>query len=271
MNQQLTGLNLDIVAATKKLATSTINVDFFSGAGIIEGEVKLASQPVNSPNFSRIELEENIVVVGEGNRVVFSEAMAGKTPEKLKIPAMALQYIQMLSNLEYEAIGINIRGFVSFPGDKNAASKYIASNFLANASWQTISELPLRDASINIVFERERSSVYLNIAKAAMRKEEDETTVPIIMFSGSFSYVLNGDFSEKLAYMQEIIANWQTDLTAFNEIINNHFLAQNTVSSYQKTPQMSRYKEITQIESYQEMPQTESESETNLFAMNGVA
>ncbi len=270
MNQQLTGLNLDIVAATKKPATSTINVDFFSGAGIIEGEIKLASQPVNSKNFSRIELEENIVIVGEGNRIVFSEAMADKIPEKLKIPAMALQYIQMLSNLEYEAIGINIRGFLSFPEDKDAASKYIVSNFLANASWQTIGELPVRAASINLVFDRERSPFYLNIAEAAMRKEEDEATVPIVMFSGSFSYVLNGNAAEKLAYMHEVIANWQTDFTAFNEIINNHFLAQNTVGSYQEMPQMSSYQEITQIEAYQEIPQTESESRTNLFAMNGV-
>ncbi|MCV3217087.1 hypothetical protein OGM63_26865 [Plectonema radiosum NIES-515] len=271
MNQQLAGLNLDIVAATKKPATSTINLDFFSGAGIIEGEIKLASGPVNSKNFSRIELEENIVIVGEGNRVVFSEAMAGKTPDQLKIPVIASKYIQMLSNLEYEAIGVNIRGFLSFPEGKDAASRYIASNFLANASWQTIGFSPVR-ASINLVFDRERSPFYLNIAEAAMRKEEDEATVPIVMFSGSFSYVVNGESAaEKIAYMHEIIANWQTDFTAFNEIINNHFLAQNTAVNYQEMPQMSSYQEMPQIEAYQEMSQTESESETNLFVMNGVS
>ena len=113
MNQQLSGLNLDIVVATKKPATSIINVDFFRGAGIIAESIKLASQPVNSTNFSRIEIEENIAITGEGTRVAFSEAMADKTPEKLKIPAMASKYVQMLSNLEYEAIGINIRGFLS--------------------------------------------------------------------------------------------------------------------------------------------------------------
>jgi hypothetical protein len=41
MSQQLSGLNLDIVAATRKPAVSTINPDFFSGAGIIEGDTKL--------------------------------------------------------------------------------------------------------------------------------------------------------------------------------------------------------------------------------------
>lgn len=262
MNQQLAGLNIDIVFATKKQALSTITPDFFSGAGIVDGEIELVSQPVLTKNFARMELVENIVIVGEPNRVVFSEAMADKKYEKLKITAMASKYIQMLSNLEYEAIGINIRGFLSFPEDKDAARRYIASNFLANASWQTLGKSPVR-ASINLVFDRERSPFYLNIAEAAMRKEEDETTVPIVMFSGSFSYVVNSESAaEKIAYMHEIIANWQTDLAAFNEIINNHLLAQNTAHNYQEMPQMS---------SYQEMPQTESESETNVFAMNGVS
>jgi hypothetical protein len=271
MNQQLAGLNLDIVAATKKPAASTINLDFFSGAGIIEGEIKLASQPVNSKNFSRIELSENIIIVGEENRVIFSEAMAGKTPESLKIPAMASKYIQMLSNLEYEAIVVNIRGFLAFPEDKDAASRYIASNFLVNAPWQTIGKSPVR-ASVNLVFTLEGSPFYLNIAEAAMRKEEDETTVPIVMFSGSFSYVLKGESAaEKIAYMQGVIANWQNDFTAFNEIINNHLLAQNTAENYQETPQMSSYQEMPQVEVYQEISQTESESEANVFAMNGVS
>jgi hypothetical protein len=259
MNQQLSGLNLDIVAATRKPAASTINPDFFSGAGIIKGEIELTSQPVNARNFSRMELANNIVVVGEGNRVIFSEAMADKTPDKLSIPGMASKYIQTLPNLEYEAIGINIRGFLSFPENKDAASKYITSNFLANASWQGIGKSPVR-ASVNLVFDMERSPLYLSIAEAAMRKEEDETTVPIVMFSGSFSYAIDAESAaEKIAYMQEKISNWQTDFAAFNEIINHHFLIQNTVENYQHIPT---------LEVYEEIPQRESEA--NLFAMNGV-
>jgi hypothetical protein len=259
MSQQLSGLNLDIVAATRKPAVSTINSDFFSGAGIIEGDTKLVSQPASARNFSRMEFEKNIVVVGEGNRVIFSETMLDKTPEQLGIPVIAGKYIQTLPNLEYEAIGINIRGFLSFPEGKDTASKYITSNFLADASWQGIGKSAVR-ASVNLVFDMERSPLYLSITEATMRKEEDETTIPIVMFSGSFSYAINGKNSaEDIAYMQGIINNWQTDFATFNEIINHHFLANNRLESYQAN---------SQIQAYKEMPY--GESEANLFAMNGV-
>jgi hypothetical protein len=254
MNQQLAGLNIDIVFATKKQALSTITPDFFSGAGIVDGEIELVSQPVLAKNFARMELVENIVIVGEPNRIVFSEAMVDKKYEKLVIPAMARKYTQTLPNLEYEAIGINIRGFLSFPDSQDAASRYIASNFLAAGTWQAIGTSPMR-ASINLVFQLERAPLYLSIAEAAV-KQADETTTPIVMFSGSFSYTLNGESaSEKLAYMHECIGNWQADFAAFTDIINNHFLAQTATNSFPQLPHID----------------SDSVVSPDIFAMSGVA
>jgi hypothetical protein len=236
MNQRLEGINLDIVVATKKPAISTITPEFFNGAGISDSEIELVSDHIYTKNYARMELAHNISISGELNRVTFSEAMVGKSLELLKVPGMAKRYTQTLSNLEYEAIGLNFRGFLSFPSDPDGARKYILSNFFPNASWQTICDTVR--AGISLVFEKPRSPLYMNIAEATVRKE-DETTMPIVVFSGSFSYVLDGESAaEKLAYMHECIGNWQSDFAEFIEIIDNHFLAKPVIESYPQLPSL---------------------------------
>jgi hypothetical protein len=244
---ELEGINLDIAIATEKSAVSTINPEFLIAAGISD-EIQLVSEPILTKDFASVELAQNIRISGEFGRVAFSELMAGKTDESLKIPSMAIRYTKTLSHLGYKAFALNYRGFRSFPSDQDGARKYIIENFFPNASWQTIGKSPAR-ASVNLVFEMSRSPVYMNITEATVRKE-DESTMPIVMFSGSFSYVLDGESAaEKLAYMHECIGNWQSDFAEFTDIINNHFLVQPVV------------------ESYQQLPQVETEEIPNIFAM----
>ncbi len=242
MNEQLSGLNFDIVIATTKPAISTIAPTFLDAANITSG-MELASEPISTPGYARSEYKKppkgSIILTAEQNRVVFSETLDSEDKEMPAIIRMSRSYTQMLTNLGYEAIGLNFRGFLAFPENKDAASKYITSNFLANSSFLSIGKSPVR-ASINLVFDTERCPVYFSIAEAGMRKEEEETTTPIVMFSGSFSYVLKGEASaEKLAYMHECIGNCQFDYAVFTDIINNHFLAQNVIEpSYQQVPQL---------------------------------
>jgi hypothetical protein len=245
MIQQLSGLNIDIVIATSKPAGPTITSAFFDAANITDGGMKLASKPVSTPEYGRMEYEyENdskkiIAVTGEQNRVGFSQTLNSEDNEAPAIIRMSTNYTQMLPNLGCEAVGISFRGLKACPEDKDAASRFITSNFLAKSSFASIGKSPVR-ASINLVFDTERCPAYFNIAEASMRKEEEETTTPIVVFSGSFSYVLKGETSaEKLAYMHECIGNWQFDYAVFTDIVNNHFLAQNVVEPiYQELPQL---------------------------------
>lgn len=254
MNHKNAGLNTDIIIITKKSVISTVTSDFFSGAGIIEeGELELASKPILAPAFARVEYKDNadksvIVTAEANNRVIFSETINDKSFEQPLIKKMACKYTQTLPNLDYEAVLVSFRNFLSFPDSQDEAIKYIASNFLTNGSWQTIGKSPVR-ASIDLVFDMEHAPLYLKIASATMRLE-DETTIPVVMFSGSFSYILDGESAaEKLAYIHECIGNWQTDFDAFTDIVNNNFIVQNAVeSSYQL--------------------QAPVETETNLFAMS---
>lgn len=243
MRKQLSGLNLDISIATRKSLTSTIDSVILDAANITSG-MELASEPVSAPGYTRKEFkkegkEGTIAVTAEQNIVRFSETLMDGVNEAPAIIKMSRSYTQMLPNLGYEAVANNLRVFLPCPEDKDAASRYITQNFLANSLFQSTSKPPKR-LSINFALETERCPVYFSIAEAVMQKESEESTTPIVVFSGSFTYALKGeDSAEKLAYMHECIGNWQLDYAVFTDIINNHFLPQNVVEpSYQLEPQV---------------------------------
>lgn len=243
MTQELSGLNYDIVIAATKSTTSTTTPGFLDAANITSG-MELASEPVSAPGYARMEYkkegkEGTIAVAAEQNIVRFSETLMDGVNEAPAIIRMSRSYTQMLPNLGYEAVANNLRVLLPCPEDSYAASRYIIQNFFANSLFQSTSKPPKR-LSINFVLETERCPVYFSIAEASMRKELEEATTPIVVFSGSFTYALKGeDSSEKLAYMHECIGNWQLDYAVFNDIINNHLLPQNVVEpSYQQVPQL---------------------------------
>ncbi|MGB3755003.1 MAG: hypothetical protein WBA07_01330 [Rivularia sp. (in: cyanobacteria)] len=114
-------------------------------------------------------------------------------------------------------------------------------------------------ASLNLVYKLQRAPFYLTVTEAALRAEaEGETNTPIIMFSGSFSYELDGENNaEKLLKLNSVFDNWQSDLEDYKNIISNKFLAQ-------KTSRVGEYSLETNNN-----PETNHDSETNnLFAMS---
>lgn len=64
----------------------------------------------------------------------------------------------------------------------------------------------------------------LNITEAALNQKDK--SIPIVIFSGSFSYqVIGNTVEQKLGYVNQVIGNWFTDITAFSSLVNDKFLA----------------------------------------------
>ncbi|OKH30349.1 hypothetical protein NIES2101_42485 [Calothrix sp. HK-06] len=101
MQQQLSGLNFDIVIPTSKPATSTIAATFLDAANITSG-MELASEPISTPGYARTEyrkpLNGSIILTAEQTRVGFSETFSsdGEAPAIIR---MSRSYTQMLPNL----------------------------------------------------------------------------------------------------------------------------------------------------------------------------
>ena len=222
MSQPLTVQELVIVIVAKNQSPSILNPDFLKYSGIIPAEWEFAGKPIFSSNLTRVSFKNGVSIVGEPNRVIFAEPIADKTTATVSIANIAQKYVQALPNMDFQAVGINPRGFVAFK-EVDAARKFITENLLSTGAWKEEGEAPMQ-ASLNLVYKLQNTPFALNITQAELRQQDK--IIPIVIFSGNFSYqVTSNNTEEKLGSIDRVIENWFTDITTFSNLINNKFLS----------------------------------------------
>ncbi len=224
MSQSLITQELGIIIAAKNHNPTLLNSDFLKYSGIVPAEWELARQPISTQNVSQIAFTNGVMIVAEPTRVIFIEAIEGKAAAEIIVADIAKKYVQTLPNVEYEAVGLNPRSYITFDQQQDTASQYLAKTLLSPGPWQEVGTAPVR-ATLNLVYTLERCPFYLTVSEAALRNP-DETSTPIVLFNGSFSYeVKSVTAPERLGNLHQIIDNWQVDLAAYQEIISTKFLA----------------------------------------------
>jgi hypothetical protein len=74
------------------------------------------------------------------------------------------------------------------------------------------------------VYSLERGELNLSVAEALLQLQDADPT-PAVLFSGSFQYEVAGELEgEKLQHLYQLLENWQPDLEAYREIVNQRFL-----------------------------------------------
>jgi hypothetical protein len=223
MSQTLITQEFGIIIAAKNHKPTILNPDFLKYSGIVPTEWELARQPIYTQSISQVAFTNGIVIIAEPTRVMFIEAIENKTVEEIAVAAIAKKYVEALPNVEYEAVGINPRGYVAFEKDIDAARLFITETLLSAGTWQEVGTAPVR-ATLNLAYTLERGPFYLSVNEAALRNP-DETSTPIVLFSGSFSYEVKSETPvERKNSIHQGIDNWQADLLAYQEIISNKFL-----------------------------------------------
>ena len=221
---QISVQELVIVIAAKNNNPTILTVDFLRYSGIIPSDWELARQPVLTNSAAQVIFTNGISIVAETNRIIFIEQVTDKNPNEIAIPLVARKYVEILPNAEYQAIGLNPRGYASFETSEDAARNYLSKTLLAPGAWQEIGTAPVR-ATINYIYNLERGQFNLSVSEAAMR-QTDETTTPIVLFSGNFSYeIASNSKAEQLKNLYQALNNWQADLETYTDIVNNKFLA----------------------------------------------
>lgn len=224
MSQSLITQELGIIIAAKNHNPTLLNSDFLKYSGIVPAEWELARQPISTQNVSQVAFTNGVMIVAEPTRVIFIEAIEGKVATEIIVADIAKKYVQTLPNVEYEAVGLNPRSYITFDRQQDAASQYLAKTLLSPGPWQEVGTAPVR-ATLNLVYTMDRCPFYLTVSEAALRNP-DETSTPIVLFNGSFSYeVKSVTAPERLGNLHQIIDNWQADLAAYQEIISTKFLA----------------------------------------------
>jgi hypothetical protein len=230
MSQSLITQEFGIIIAAKNHNPTLLNPDFLKYSGIVPTEWELARQPVFTQSVSQVAFTNGVMIVAEPTRVIFIEAIEGKAAAEIVVADIAKKYVQTLPNVEYEAVGLNPRSYMTFDQQQDAARQYLAETLLSPGPWQEVGTAPVR-ATLNLIYTLERCPFYLTVSEAALRNP-DETSTPIVLFNGSFSYEIKSETAqERLIELRQIINNWQADMSSYQEIINTKFLAKSPFST----------------------------------------
>lgn len=225
MNQTVKLQELALVVAVNNHNPSILTIDFLKYSGIIPSDWQPATPPNSSNRTGIISFTNGITLVAEPNRIIFVEAITEKPTASIEIPFIASRYIEKLPNIEYIGAGINIKGHVALNTSPDSARKYIQETLLSPGAWLEVDNAPV-NATINLTYTLERCLFNLSIMSATLR-EQDETTTPIVLFNGTFSYEqANPNLKTQLKDLQQVFDNWQTDVKTYCDIINNKFLNQ---------------------------------------------
>ncbi|MFM7365820.1 MAG: hypothetical protein ACKO11_15255 [Cuspidothrix sp.] len=223
-NLQLSEIAIALVA--KNLNPAVLNPDFLKYTGIIPTEWELATQPVYNSNLVQLVYKNGVGIIVQPNRLNVLEMIGGKPPTEIQFATVALQLIDKLSQIEYQAVGINPKAFVSFPTDEEAY-QYICGKLLAPGAWQEFGESKV-NAALELSYRLKQGS--LNLAINQVNVQFGEQTTPAILFSGNLNYPLTGNtLPEKLQDLKRIISNWPNDVKTFQQLLVGKFLPSSAV------------------------------------------
>jgi hypothetical protein len=213
---------LGIVVAMQQPNPNLVTAEFLKLSGIIPLDWQLAREPINNDKISQLLFTNGVSIVAEPNRIMFGENIGDQDINTLTVATIAQKYLDIFKLAKYSAIGINIRSYSPQPTIQSA-TEYINQQLLGNGNWQKYGTAPVQ-AALNLVYTLAGRQLNLDVAAAGIQFAEQEIT-PVILFSGNFSYNLApSETTNNLAAAHQVLATWQTDLSAYCELITDRFL-----------------------------------------------
>jgi hypothetical protein len=217
---------LGIVVAMQQPNPNLVTAEFLKLSGIIPADWQLAQEPVNTDRISQLLFTNSVSIVAEPNRIMFGENIGDRDISTLTVAQVAHKYTEIFKLAKYSAIGINIRSY-SPQASIQSATQYINHQLLADGSWQNYGTTPVQ-AALSLTYNLPNRQLNLDITAAGMQFGQAEIT-PVILFSGNFRYNLaDAELGETAAAVGRVLTNWQTDLSAYCELITDRFLSPGT-------------------------------------------
>ncbi|MEM8640612.1 MAG: hypothetical protein AAGG51_17610 [Cyanobacteria bacterium P01_G01_bin.54] len=183
--------------------------NFLKGSGIIPSDWELARKPTLTPQIAQISFTNGINLISQPGSLTLIQALAPDAdPSSLQTPELAQKYIQALPNLDYQAVAVNPRTFLTFPDDNDDAARQYLGNLLAPAPWQQAGTAPLK-ATLNLNYTFDNKALNLSINEIKLQKE-DESAQYAVLFSGNVPQKIKAESEgEKLEQLRNAINQWQ--------------------------------------------------------------
>jgi len=209
---------LVIAIAAPSYEPSLLHPNALKYNGTVPEDWTLADQPVISQQGSRMTFSNGLQIVAQPGRCLVLEPWNEKTKAELESPGLAQRYVSTLANLNYQAVGVNLRAYLPFEGDTTGPQDYICKQLLAGGEWQRCEAVEAQQ-ELKFTYGFERCVLTLNI-NSATYQEPDQPTMPILLFSANFEYRIGEDASvDRATQVQRIIGDWQADLKQFKDVL----------------------------------------------------
>ncbi|MDZ7959936.1 MAG: hypothetical protein RMY34_18975 [Aulosira sp. DedQUE10] len=224
MSQSLDVQEFVIAIAVRQHNPTVLTPDFLKYSGIVPSDWELARTPILTNSAAQVAYQNGISIIAEVNRIVFSEPIPTKELQEVSIPAIARKYVETLTQVNYQAISINFRGYVIFEQNNNTARNYIFANLLKSGPWKEFGTSPVQ-AALRFIYTLQDTQLFLDVNEVGLQLP-DKTLIPAILFSANFSHAIaQDDPKERLASLVQVMGQWQTDLETYKEVVNTKFLA----------------------------------------------
>jgi hypothetical protein len=219
-----------IVIAVKELDPTLLTPEFLNYTQIVPAGWVVAGQPVRTLQGSQVTFENGVSVIAQPQRISFAELAVDKPPAELQIPNLAAKFVDVLANLNFVGVGINLRGYIDFGSDKRAARDFIFQNLLAPGAWQQIGTEPVQ-AGINLSYTFDDRRLNLNINEATLQLPDNQTSA-IALFGGNFDYDVAGTIAPAAhtQRIKQIVTNWQRDFQLYQEVVDRFMLPNSMIS-----------------------------------------
>jgi hypothetical protein len=214
--------DIALVFAVQRQDPTLLSPEFLTYSGIVPAEWEVAQQPIRTQQASQVRYQNGATIVAYPNQVIFSQLLAEDTV--VEIPGVAQRYAEVLRNMVYQGVGINVRGYVPFASENtDAARDYMFNNLLAKGDWQEFGTAPIQ-ASLNLNYKLEKGQLNLSINEATLQLPEQQP-FPVMLFVGNFNYALSDESeAQKLHALADAVSSWQADVDTFKTLISEKFL-----------------------------------------------
>jgi hypothetical protein len=233
MSQNFETQELAIAITAKNLNPTVLTLDFLKYTGVVPADWELAKQPVYTNGLVQLFFSSGLGIIAQPNSVTLLESISTKPLEEILVPKITHNLVEKLSQIEYQGVGINPRGFVTFNSDADAY-QYICNKLLSPGSWQEFAGAKV-NAALQLTYPLKRGTLNLGINQVNVQFPDKQAAA--ILFSGNFNYPLLGNTpAEKIQDLQTIIDNWQDSLKTFQQFLVEKFLpsseAQRSISVF---------------------------------------
>lgn len=214
MNSALNINELTFALVINNYDLNLSHAKFLQSSGIVSHDWTLARQPVANQQITQTIYSNGINIIGQYNRCLIAEIFEDKSIDEAESSAVVQNYVNKLSHLDYQALGLNFRAYLEIEPQE------FLKNIINAGDWQQHGIQKVQ-TELKFIYQLEHCHFTLTIDEGKLRQPDTEA-LPIVVFSGNFAYKFDDrQLDNRAAAIEEIVANWKEDLNRFQDIIND--------------------------------------------------